>query len=37
LPYVATLMQQWFSGLFRPDQRYQGEKTEPMKEMIEIA
>ena len=30
-------MQQWLSGDLRPDQRYQGEKTEPMKPMIEIA
>ena len=29
-------MQQWSAGLRRPDQRYQGEKTEPMKPMIEI-
>lgn len=29
-------MQQWFSGFLRPDQRYQGENTEPMNEMIEI-
>nr|WP_274593585.1 MULTISPECIES: hypothetical protein [Roseovarius] len=30
-------MQTWFSGLRRPDQAYQGEKTEPMKAMIEMA
>lgn len=30
-------MQTWFSGLFRPDQRYQGEKTDPMKAMTESA
>lgn len=30
-------MQTWFSGLLRPDQRYQGEKTEPMKAMMEMA
>jgi hypothetical protein len=34
---VATFRQQWSAGFFRPDQRYQGEKTEPMKAMIEIA
>ena len=26
-------MQQWFSGRLRPDQRYHGEKTDPMKPM----
>lgn len=30
-------MQTWFCGCRRPDQRYQGENTEPMKAMIEIA
>ncbi|MEO1613814.1 MAG: hypothetical protein AAFU55_15885 [Pseudomonadota bacterium] len=30
-------MQQWFAGSRRPDQRYHGEKTEPMKAMMEIA
>jgi hypothetical protein len=30
-------MQTWFSGSRRPDQRYQGEKTEPMKAMTETA
>ncbi|MEM9093791.1 MAG: hypothetical protein AAGC62_02290 [Pseudomonadota bacterium] len=30
-------MQQWFSGRRRPDQRYQGEKTDPMKPMTETA
>lgn len=30
-------MQTWLWGRFRPDQRYQGEKTEPMKAMTEIA
>ncbi len=30
-------MQTWLSGDLRPDQRYQGEKTDPMKAMIEIA
>lgn len=32
-PYVATLMQTWFLGHCRPDQAYQGEKTDPMKAM----
>ena len=26
-------MQAWFSGSSRPDQRYQGENTEPMNPM----
>ena len=30
-------MQQWFAGSRRPDQRYQGEKTEPMKPIRLIA
>ena len=30
-------MQQWSAGLRRPLQPYQGEKTEPMKPMTEIA
>ncbi len=30
-------MQTWFCGCLRPDHRYHGEKTEPMKAMIEIA
>jgi hypothetical protein len=30
-------MQTWFSGLFRPDHLYQGEKTEPMKAMTDSA
>ena len=30
-------MQTWLCGSRRPDQRYQGEKTEPMKAMIEMA
>ncbi len=30
-------MQQWFSGAPRPDQAYQGEKTEPMNPMTETA
>lgn len=30
-------MQTWFCGHFRPDQRYQGEKTDPMNPIIEIA
>ena len=30
-------MQQWFSGSRRPDHAYQGEKTEPMNPMTEIA
>lgn len=30
-------MQTWFSGFLRPDQRYQGEKTDPMKAMTETA
>lgn len=30
-------MQQWFCGTLRPDQRYQGEKTDPMKPMTETA
>jgi len=34
---VATFRQQWSAGFFRPDQRYHGEKTEPMNPMMEIA
>nr|WP_281260111.1 hypothetical protein [Kandeliimicrobium roseum] len=30
-------MQQWLAGFLRPLQRYQGEKTEPMKAMTETA
>jgi hypothetical protein len=30
-------MQQWLAGLRRPDQRYQGENTDPMKAMTLIA
>ena len=30
-------MQQWSAGLRRPLQPYQGEKTEPMKPMTEMA
>ncbi len=30
-------MQTWFSGSCLPDQRYQGEKTEPMKAMTDTA
>jgi hypothetical protein len=30
-------MQQWSAGLRRPLQPYQGENTEPMKPMTEIA
>jgi hypothetical protein len=37
LPYVATLMQQLFAGSRRPDHPYQGEKTDPMNPIIEIA
>ena len=36
-PYVATLMQTWFWGFLRPDQRYHGEKTDPMKPITETA
>lgn len=36
-PYVATFMQQWLAGVWRPDHAYQGEKTDPMKPMIETA
>jgi hypothetical protein len=36
-PYVATLMQTWLCGLRRPVQAYQGEKTEPMKAITEMA
>jgi hypothetical protein len=37
LPYVATLMQQLLAGSRRPDHAYQGEKTDPINPMIEIA
>lgn len=30
-------MQTWFCGHLRPDQRYHGENTEPMKPMTETA
>ena len=30
-------MQTWFWGFLRPDQRYHGEKTEPIKPMMEMA
>ena len=30
-------MQTWLWGLRRPDHLYQGEKTEPMKAMTEMA
>jgi len=36
-PYVATLIQTWFCGFFRPDHRYQGEKTDPINPMTETA
>jgi len=30
-------MQTWFCGFFRPDQRYHGEKTEPMNPITDTA
>ncbi len=30
-------MQTWFCGFLRPDQRYQGEKTDPMNPITESA
>jgi hypothetical protein len=30
-------MQTWLSGDLRPDQRYHGEKTDPMKAMTDTA
>ena len=36
-PYVTTFMQQWLCGFFRPYHRYQGEKTDPINAITEIA
>jgi hypothetical protein len=30
-------MQQWLAGLLRPDHAYQGEKTDPIKAITEMA
>ena len=36
-PDISTLTQTWSSGSPRPDHPYQGEKTEPMKAITEMA